>query len=284
MTQISLTYQFNTGGEPPTGSQIRVDNADFTLVSKVWVRNMTSDNMDAHKLLTPDPPFPWQAEDHLYLQDFDDHNRFVRYELTAGPVDKDTYVEFPVTFVAMGNPMLAQKTLFILLSGDEAPLVPPVPTPTPGDYMPTNEEVANLIISRTKDKFGNELGLFTDNTRVSDAKVAEIIVQAADDVTTILDTDFPASMNEFVRQAIALKSAAMVERSYYAEQINNNRSPYPQLIEEYEWLMGTPEKPGWLMYSLKREEEETGDPELSGGPHYSFPPADPRIELGSKNL
>jgi hypothetical protein len=76
----------------------------------------------------------------------------------------------------------------------------------------------------------------------------------------------------------------MVERAYYAEQINNNRSPYPQLIEEYEWLMGTPDKPGWLMNALRREEEETGDPALSAMAHYSFPPADPRIELGSKNL
>jgi hypothetical protein len=158
--------------------------------------------------------------------------------------------------------------------------VPDVTAP----YLPSVGEVANLIAARTKDQFGNELGTFGPNTRPTDNKVLEIIDQAADDVTTILDTDIPESMYEYAEQAIAVKAAAIIERAYYAEQINNNRSPYPQLLEEYEWLVGTPENPGWIIKSLQREEQETGTPELSLGGHYWFPAADPRIELGSNLL
>jgi len=150
-------------------------------------------------------------------------------------------------------------------------------------YEPTLEDVANLIVARTKDKYGNELATFNADTRPTDTNVLEIIEQAADDVTTILDTDIPQGAYEYVRQAIALKSAAIIERSYFPEQINTNRSPYPELLEEYEWLMGTPDKPGWISKMLTREEEQTGDAALSGGPHYWFPPADSRIELGTRN-
>jgi len=152
-------------------------------------------------------------------------------------------------------------------------------------YEATLESVGNLIMARTKDKYGNELGTFNADTRPTGDNVLEIIEQAADDVTTILDTDIPQGAYEYVRQAISLKAACIIERSYFPEQINNNRSPYPQLLEEYEWLVGTPENPGWIYKMIQRESEEetSGDLPLTNRPAYWFPPADVRLELGSKN-
>lgn len=149
-------------------------------------------------------------------------------------------------------------------------------------YLPTVSEVGQLIMARTKDNLGAELGTFTGATRPTFNQVLEIVEDAADDVTSGIDTDIPEGAYRYVKRAIALRAAADVERSYFAEQINNNRSPYNVLNEEYDRLIGTPEEPGTLYKAIEREaqEEETGEAPLTNRPAYSFPDPDLRYRLG----
>lgn len=149
-------------------------------------------------------------------------------------------------------------------------------------YMPLVSEVASQIMSRTKDKYGTEVGTFTADTRPNYNKVSEIIDSAADDVTTVIDTDIPEGVFDYVREAIAIRAAMIIERSYYSDQVDTGRSVYEHLRDEWLRLIGTAEDPGSLMDAVRREteEEEFGEETTSNSPRYAFPSPDPRIQLG----
>lgn len=170
------------------------------------------------------------------------------------------------------------KITFFDATGNEALPVEPIHNlrDETFPYSPTVEEVAKLIMSRTKDRLGKELGTFTDQTRPKFDAVEDIIEEAASDVTTDLDTDIPEGAWSFVRQLIALRAAMMIERSYFAEQITSNRSPYPQLEKDFELLLAR------VTLAVKREDEEatTGEQGQAVRPSYSFPEADHRLDYG----
>jgi len=149
-------------------------------------------------------------------------------------------------------------------------------------YMPLVSEVAAQIMSRTKDKYGVEVGTFTQDTRPSYNKVSDIIDQAADDVTTIIDTDIPEGAYSYVREAIAIRAAMIIERSYYSDQVDTGRSVYEHLRDEWLRLIGTSEEPGSLVNAMERETDEAEFGESTGGnaPRYSFPEANPYVVLG----
>jgi hypothetical protein len=149
-------------------------------------------------------------------------------------------------------------------------------------YTPTVEDVAHLIMSRTKDNLGNEVGTFNANTRPTFQQASEIIQQAVSDVTTIIDDDIPEASFDDAEQAIALRAAMLIERSYFAEQVNSNRSPYPLLRADYEVLMGNGETQGTLQRAVERESQEliTGEVGGTNRPSYSFPDPDLRYGLG----
>jgi hypothetical protein len=65
---------------------------------------MTGPGADAHALL-----LAFVVGTTLYVQDFDDHSRFLRFTLVGAPIDKTDYVEFPVSWVASGAALIAQK-------------------------------------------------------------------------------------------------------------------------------------------------------------------------------
>src|SRR5215468_10927450 len=88
-------YQFSTATtEPPAGSQIRFNTSVMANITKMWVPISTSDGIDIYyALINVDPTST------LILQDKNNHAQIV--ELTCGLlVDKTTYIEFPVTWVA----------------------------------------------------------------------------------------------------------------------------------------------------------------------------------------
>jgi hypothetical protein len=149
-------------------------------------------------------------------------------------------------------------------------------------YIPTKEEVAALILSRTKDNFGHELGTFTADTRPTNTQADELTEMATNDVTTEFDTDLPTEAMPYVKEAIALRAAMLIERSYYSEQINSNHSAYNALREDYERLMGDGDTIGVIARAIEREaqEELTGEVPMTNNPSYSFPPADLRYGLG----
>lgn len=135
--QLSLTTS-----EPPTGAQIRTDNADPSLATRLWVRDLTTDNEDVHNALAL-----VRAGDAVYMQDYDDHTLYVRYDATADAVEKDGYVELAVRPLVIGTPLAAQKVSLYVVAGVEAAPTPPPVTPSP--YATVDELAAALRIRAT---------------------------------------------------------------------------------------------------------------------------------------
>jgi hypothetical protein len=102
-------FQFSSATtEPPTLSQLRLNNADPALATKIWIMNDTTPGEDVSKLLRS---LPLGAI--VYVQDYDDHLRYYGYRIDAAPVDKTTYVELPVIWLGSGQPLLTQKITLV---------------------------------------------------------------------------------------------------------------------------------------------------------------------------
>jgi hypothetical protein len=118
------------------------------------------------------------------------------------------------------------------------------PTPflmdNPPAYTPTTTDVARLLRARTKDSNGVELGDWSDETRPTETEVADLIDQATGPVLAELgrleDPDDPeryADLLPAARFLVALGTACLIEKSYYPEQINSDRSAYVHYRDEY---------------------------------------------------
>jgi hypothetical protein len=102
------------------------------------------------------------------------------------------------------------------------------------DYTPTVQDVADQIISRTKDQYGNEVGTFNSSTRPTDAQITRFIEEHIGDVANVIGADIPAEMFEDATTVVAERVAMAIEMNFYPEQVNTNRSPYKQIKEQYE--------------------------------------------------
>jgi hypothetical protein len=122
---VTYAYMFeSTPSEPPTGSEIRFDNATVTLVTRVWIRNVTADGNDVHNALLSLP----NAGSMLYVQDEDDSTRYVRFDVTGDPVDKTSYVEVPVHYVSSQGTLPEQRVQVVFaVAGIAGPVGPPGP-------------------------------------------------------------------------------------------------------------------------------------------------------------
>lgn len=102
------------------------------------------------------------------------------------------------------------------------------------NWTPEVADVGAEMRARTKDSHGEELGTFTEDTRPTEAEVALLIPKAVAIVAGSIGTD-PCS-DELLEQAKAvaiLRVAMMIERGYYPEQINTDRSPYNAYRDDY---------------------------------------------------
>jgi hypothetical protein len=108
-----VSFMWGTGiTEPPTGSQVRINNAAQELATKMWVMDMTTDDIDVSVGLA-------RIKDgyQIYVQDFDAHDKWARYNVIGNPLDKTTYWELPIAFVSMSVlPIPAQKVLLQVIS------------------------------------------------------------------------------------------------------------------------------------------------------------------------
>ena len=109
----------------------------------------------------------------------------------------------------------------------------------PQEWLPTITDVALLTITRTKDKYGNELGTFTSATRPTNVQTSEIIVDAADKVTDTIGSNIPEVLWRDAAAVIAERAAMDIELAYFPEQVNTDRSPYRLLEQQYEKDLAT---------------------------------------------
>lgn len=141
------------------------------------------------------------------------------------------------------------------------------------DYTPSLAEVASLVRNRTKDDNGNELGTFTAATRPTDAQATVLIGMAAQAAENKIGSDIPAELFDNAKTLVAYKAAALIEATYYAEQIRSGRSPYEiykNLFDEGLPILDT-------AVSVVESGGELGDDAgtSAGLPSYGFPEDDP---------
>ena len=106
-----VRYSFSAATtEPPSAEQVRFDAGfPYTAVTKVWVRHVNYDGLDVFWGL-----MLVAVGAEILVQDANDHTSYVRFTVTAAPVDDGDYVEFAVahhshgTALSGGQPVLMQ--------------------------------------------------------------------------------------------------------------------------------------------------------------------------------
>lgn len=125
MSILTYTYMFSGSTiEPPTGNQVRFDQDIATGTTKIWVRYLTSDGIDAFV-----PLMSSAAGWTIWTQDKDDHTKGARFIQTGPPIDKGGYVELPVVIDVDSAPLVSQQIILGLQSPDVVAPIPPAPTP-----------------------------------------------------------------------------------------------------------------------------------------------------------
>ena len=127
MSLVVLAYDFSTQiVEPPTGNQLRLNAAHpYTAVTRMWLRNLTTDGADVRLLLLEVP-----TGSRMVVQDKNDSGLYGDFRTTAAPVDKTSYVEFRVSWTANGLALLNQGAS-VFISTPVAPVPePPAAGPT----------------------------------------------------------------------------------------------------------------------------------------------------------
>lgn len=95
MSGAIYSYNFATVTvNPPGNKQLCFDNLTLALVTRLWADNDSADNVNLHDGLLNLPIGTAMA-----IQESGNHHNMVRFNVTAAPVDRLSYVELPVTFV-----------------------------------------------------------------------------------------------------------------------------------------------------------------------------------------
>jgi hypothetical protein len=145
------------------------------------------------------------------------------------------------------------------------------------DYTPTVSDVGAIDIARTVDDVGTETGTFSDPdtqgkgaTRPTQTQCEILIQRSLQDVAPFLGTDIPEGMFDDASNLVALRTAMWVELTYYAAEVAQNRSPYPEYKALFEQQLKS--------LSGQIASEEAGEDPANqlgyNGPQFSFPPAD----------
>ena len=123
------------------------------------------------------------------------------------------------------------------VDGEDQPSVPfAVAFP---QFSPTLEDVGALLRARTYvdgggDPDGTEVGTFNSDTRPTDTEVDRLIRQAGSDVAMRIGAVIPAEFQEDARHIVAMRTANLIELSYFPEQTGEDRTVYQSLRLTYE--------------------------------------------------
>lgn len=107
-------------------------------------------------------------------------------------------------------------------------------SPNAAPWTPSLSDIGLLILSRTRDKYGNLAGTFTAETEPTEEQAVRIAQKAAVDMADAMGDDIPEKLWDDAAEVVAKKAAMIIELSYYSDQVNTDRSIYPQLEKEYE--------------------------------------------------
>ena len=132
-------FTFSSGiVEPPTSSQIRLNDLNAWNATRVWVRTLTTDGIDAYYFLTT-----IADGSTVFLQDKNDHTQAVEYTTTGPAVDKTTYIELPVALRnPLGSPPFSNNQPILLVVN---PVAVVAPEPAPGAQLVTLDEAKDHL-------------------------------------------------------------------------------------------------------------------------------------------
>lgn len=114
-------------------------------------------------------------------------------------------------------------------------------------WAPAVDDVARLVPTRAVTSLGRQPS-FTDDTVPSSDQVEDLVVQAVGDVVASVGSFDPdavinpadvirgqeaVTLGDLARTAASLDAAALVEMTFFADQISEGRSSYDQLDERY---------------------------------------------------
>jgi len=134
-TFFDYVYNTNTTA-PPGGGQVRLNNSNQTLATRLWISDITAPGVDVGHILdigvTP--------TSRIVLQDKDVEARFQRYQVTGDPViwTSGAYIEVPVIWLdGGGTPLPAGQRVLVALvvqgtAGPPGPTGPTGPTGATG--------------------------------------------------------------------------------------------------------------------------------------------------------
>jgi hypothetical protein len=140
---------------------------------------------------------------------------------------------------------------------------------TPPTWVPTVAQVAGYIPTRTKElRSTRYLDTFTDATRPTAVQVTAIAADAARRVKSAVGPEMPERLEDSAGIAAAILAAAWIERAYFPEQLETDRSAYDALMAEYDKELAL------LISATAEGTEDPGDGGTvitSGMPAYGFP-------------
>lgn len=99
-------------------------------------------------------------------------------------------------------------------------------------WTPSVQDVALRLIARTRINNGTLAGTFNSQTNPTDTQVSGLITQAVNLLRPRLGP-VPDRLSDTARAITALKTAVMVEESYFMEQVQTEMSPCRMLTAEY---------------------------------------------------
>jgi len=124
---FSYTLSSNTG-EPPTSSQMRLNNASQTAATLMWVHHTDNSGTDYSLLLDS-----ITVGNNMVMQDKNNSANVQRYHVTASVTDKGTYTEIPVQwFTGSGTVPNGQVVLAMIASGGNEVVISATAPSDPG--------------------------------------------------------------------------------------------------------------------------------------------------------
>jgi len=114
-TMFEYIYE-DTQTAPPNNSQLRLDNSDPTLATKIWLHNNNADSVDVSNLL-----LLIEQGFIIFVQDKNDPTHRARFLATGPMINLGTYCEIPVMFEAMVSggvpPSDGQRVIVMVYGG-----------------------------------------------------------------------------------------------------------------------------------------------------------------------
>lgn len=102
------------------------------------------------------------------------------------------------------------------------------------DYTPDVASLGALLRARTRDTNSIEIGTFTEQTRPTGDQAQSIIRTAVTDLASAVGSELALPFHSAAQQVATYRAAALIELSYFPEQVATGRSPYAQYLALYE--------------------------------------------------